>query len=127
MFSFQHSRRSYQGLTLPEIIISILILSFLGAVIYATVSQSLRLWQRATEERPEFDIDLFVEKLKTDLRNAYTSNARSFSGEEATLEFDVLDAYTSLQWPRRVFYFFDEKNQFLRRGMVGFDQVLLPS
>ena len=79
-----------KGFTLIEMLVSILILSFLVGVIYATLSQGLRIWHKAVEDRPEWKLDIFFEKITTELQNVFAYVPPPLVGDSRSLQFYLL-------------------------------------
>lgn len=74
-----------KGFTLVEMIVAIVIAASLGAVIYTTFAQGVRLWTRAAKDRGEWKVDLWVEKMTGELRNAFQDPRWVFKGGRTEL------------------------------------------
>jgi len=80
------------GFTFIEILIAVLMISILATAVYATFAQGLKLWQRAGQEQPALEMELFLEKVISDLRNALLYDSSAFSGDGRFLQFYRLAA-----------------------------------
>lgn len=122
--------RNQKGFTVVEMIVSVLILSFLGAVLYTTFSQGLKLWYESVRDRPEMDIDLFIEELTADLRNAVSLKEAPLRGTPLSVEFLTRDrkriGEKEVDTPARAIYFFDAKTQVIAATKVPYENVLYP-
>lgn len=129
-------KKSVKGFTLVEILIAVLITSFLGAVIFSVFSQGVRLWDRAYQQRSNFDIYYFVEKLNTDLQNSFIFSNDDFIGKPNSMEFYSLapDQHFKSDLPVKVQYSLQGSSvnrqelsyeKVLAGNKQGFSQVLL--
>ncbi len=80
-----------QGFSLIEMIVALVITAFLSGAIYTTFSQGLRLWNRGSKDRSEWKTHLFLEKFKTELRNAFMDPKWSFQGNKNGLILATID------------------------------------
>ena len=122
-----------KGFTLLELLIAVFITSFLGFAIYTVFSQGLRLWSRASKERPEVGVNLFLEKLSSDLRNSLLYSANPLIGTSDSIQFYTLgesqlrskipENQHRLQ-PKRVMYLFDRNKTFINRIQLNYDDLL---
>ena len=78
------------GFTLIEMLIVTAMLSIVSLVVYATLNNGIKIWQRINQEIPVEDMDIFFEKFASDLRNSLKITGITFSGEEDGFEFATL-------------------------------------
>ncbi len=114
-----------RGFTLVELIIAVTITVTLGAAIYTCFAQGVRLWTRASRDRGEWKVDLWVEKMTTDLRNAVRDPQWSFKGTSKELSFATLvpGEYGSLT-PAYFQYAFDPRIGKLLLRQYSFEEFL---
>lgn len=73
-----------------EILITVLIVSFIGGVIYSAFSQGVRIWHLAGRNTAELNLDVFFEKITTEVHNAFLVSPSVFSGEADSVAFHSL-------------------------------------
>ncbi|MBI3306476.1 MAG: hypothetical protein HYZ84_01530 [Candidatus Omnitrophica bacterium] len=119
-----------------EVIVTAVIVSFLGTIIYTTFLGGNRIWRYAMMGSAESEIDYFLEKLTVDLRNAFPFTANILVGAPASLQFytripagekSVLWGKVPLQQPVRVRYHFEQDSHEVQRTQETYQQMLLPS
>jgi len=123
-------KRKPFGFTLIEMLIAMTIVSFLGAVVYNTFSQGLKIWHRASQEKPEIDVEIFFEKLSRDFGNAFTYKDIEIQGQSASVTFFSMASgidSASKQLPVRLRYIWDQKKGTVNRVEESYQQVLYPS
>lgn len=121
-----------KGFTLVELIIATTILFFLGFSIYQVFSQGVRLWNRASKNRPETEISLFFEKLASDLRNSVKLSGQEFIGSSNGLSFYALglqDIYHNAKTervaqPLWIRYEFNRDRTEIQRSQSGYYAIL---
>lgn len=116
-----------KGFTLVELIIVVVITVTLSAAIYTSFAQGVRLWTRAAKDRGEWKVDLWVEKLTGDLRNAIRDPQWSFKGTSQELSFAALipGEHDSMA-PSYFRYTFDPRAGQLLLGRYAFEEFLMP-
>lgn len=127
-------KNNLKGFTLVEMIVSMVIVSFLSGVIYVTFLQGTRLWRYSMRERPEWQMDLFFDKLSGQLRNAFPCKAPPLQGSESSLEFCTMGprretgktGEQTVRLPMGVRYFFDASKKTLFMTPEIYQQVLHP-
>ncbi len=128
------NRRSERGLTLIEVMVSAVIVSVMAGAVYMALAQGLRVWRRAVEEKPELKMDLFFDRIQSDLRNAFSYNAGSFAGTENAMQFLTLcqspwrenRPSAVLQIPAKVRYYYDPDTASIYREQIRYEKVLYP-
>ena len=128
------NRRNERGLSLVEVLLAAVMISVMAGAVYVTLSQGIRLWRRAVEEKPELKMDLFYDRIQSDLRNAFSYESGHFGGGETGLEFLTLcpipweDGKTSggTAVPARVRYFFNPETASIYREQIRYEKVLHP-
>jgi len=115
-----------RGFTLVELIIAVMITVTLGAAIYTCFAQGVRLWTRASRDRGEWKVDLWVERMTTDLRNAVRDPQWGFKGTPKELSFATLvpGEYGSLA-PAYFHYAFDRGIGQLLLKQYSFEEFLM--
>lgn len=130
------SSRLERGITLIEGIIAVVIVSFLGAVIYMTFFQGNRIWRYALAGSAESDADYFLEKLTVDLRNAFPYRSNMLVGAPASLQFytrmpdgqkPVTPDTPLIQQPIRVRYHFDQDLRKVIRTQESYQKIIFPA
>lgn len=116
-----------------EVMVSMVIVSFLSGVLYVTFLQGSKLWRYSMRERSEWQIDLFFDKLSSQLRNAFPCKAPPLQGSENALEFCTLGPRQEIgktagevRLPMGVRYFFDAAKRTLFMTPETYQQVLYP-
>lgn len=117
-----------------EMVVSMIIISFLSVVIYMTFLQGTKLWRYAMQERPEWQIDIFFDRLSSQLRNAFACKSPPLQGSEDSLEFCTLgprrdigkQGKQTVRLPMGVRYFFDASKRTLFMTPENYEQILYP-
>ena len=120
-----------KGFTLVEMIVAIVIAASLGLTVYTTFAQGVRLWTRASKDRGEWKVDLWVEKMIADLRNAFQDPKWPLKGTRTELFFAALVHGSSRKGPE-VFpayfrYAFDPNVKAVASQKYAFEDVLASS
>jgi len=79
-----------RGLTLVEIILAASIISILSLVLYHTVVNGLKVWERAHRFVIEEDLVIFFDQISQELRNSFSFSQISFEGRTASLSFPTV-------------------------------------
>ena len=123
-------RAKPSGFSFVEILVAVAIISFLGLAIYNTFSQGLRIWHRVRVQNPEMDIELFMERLTADLRNAVKFTSDPFKGRREGMEFYTMDfseirkGSDPYREPVEVKYVYDSKTKSIGKGEKGYREML---
>ncbi|MCM8774736.1 MAG: type II secretion system protein GspJ [Candidatus Omnitrophica bacterium] len=116
-----------------EILVAVLIISFLAGVLYTTFSHGMDVWRRAVRGFPESDMDIFFDKVSTDLRNAFAFLPKSLMGTTHSVQFytlvpsgdfTVTIVKEPMQEPARVRYDFDRDHKAIWRRQERYPQIL---
>ncbi len=118
-----------EGFTLMEVLVSLVIISFLAGAMYTTFSQGLKLWRYAMMPRPEWEMDLFMEKFGRDLRSAFIFRPGSFKGQADLLEFSTLSSRVqtsggSFQIPVQTRYYFTSSENAVYAEKTDYPRML---
>ena len=109
-------------------IVVIVITASLGAAIYATLSQGVRLWTRASRDRGEWKVDLWGEKLTEGLRNAFRDPHWAMKGTQTEFFFSTLGQEEGRAFVQPVpvyfHYIFDPKTGTVVSHKYVFEEVL---
>jgi len=128
--------RKKAGFSLIELMIAALILSFLGGVIYALLSQGIEIWHRSITPKPSFEIDLFLEKLESELRNISSyDQAGSLVGEKDRIEFFLMANQATLSRAQfggnggivKVSYRYDPYQHGIQKTVFSYADLLMQS
>ncbi|MBI4549798.1 MAG: prepilin-type N-terminal cleavage/methylation domain-containing protein [Candidatus Omnitrophica bacterium] len=121
------------GTTLLELLVASVILTVVAAAIYTVLSQSARLWSRASRPRPQWEIDLVLEKISSELRNAFAFEETGLEGGSDFVEFftvapavDRAFGEAPVRVPVKVRYYYDPARRAVCRRQTGYRQVLYP-
>ncbi len=126
--------RNNKGFSLVEVLITVVIISFIGGVLYSTLSQGLKLWSRANQSTPELDVEIFFEKMGNDMRNAFVFNNKPFQGDSDSVEFGSLQKRIGRAQNQSFFqgapaflkYYYDARTKAVLRDVEEYQQLLKP-
>lgn len=114
-----------------ELLVAIVVSSFLILAVYATFSQGVGIWRRAMTSFPKSEVDIAVEKMKQDLRNAYPYRPDMMSGGPTWMQFYALrlqdqppGASDPIGEPIRIHYHWDSIQGDLVRTEEGYERLL---
>lgn len=114
-----------RGFTFVEIIVVTVIAATLGAALYATFSQGVRLWGRVVKDRGEWKADVWLEKMTGELRNTFHDPQWRFKGTKTELFFSSLDRMNTEKAqgtsPVYVRYTYDPKKKSLISQVFPFE------
>lgn len=123
----------HKGFSLVEIIVVLVISASLGAVIYTTLAQGIRLWERSAKDRGEWKVALLAEKVTEEIRNAFQDPKWIFQGTEygfhiATVGLNnttgkVNDSKSRILYLR---YLFNMSKGTINVQRYGFEEVFSP-
>lgn len=115
-----------KGFTLVEMIVAVVIAASLGTAVYATFAQGVRLWTRTSVDRGEWKVDLWVEKMTGDLRNAFRDPQWAFKGSKTEISFATLAAGRGMKAaPEYFHYAFDPQSQTVMEQKYSFENILM--
>jgi len=117
-----------KGFTLVEMIVAIVIAASLGTAVYTTLAQGVRLWTRTAKDRGEWKVDLWVEKMTGDLRNAFRDPQWPLKGTRTELFFATLAHEAGHEgtegFPAYFRYAFDSTAKAVESQRYAFENVL---
>ena len=121
------------GFSLVEMIAVLVITASLGAVLYTTFAQGVRLWGRSAKDRGEWKVALFVEKMTGEIRNAFRDPQWVFQGNKNELNFATLsfegkrgERQGSRLLPLYLHYLFDPASKTVSVQRYNFEDVFSP-
>jgi hypothetical protein len=105
-------------------VVALAITAFLSAAVYTSFSQGLRLWSRGSRDRSDWKIQLFLEKLTTELKNAFMDSRWNFQGNKNGLGLATL-AYEGASKDKPVYlrYRYDPASKVLGFQKNSFEEV----
>lgn len=115
-----------------EMLVSMVILSFLGGVIYVTFSQGLKIWNAAVKENAPWKRELFFEEFKSELRNAYVGGDPGLEGRSDSFEFYTFGRERRgaegkiREVPVKIRYVFDSAQKAVNKEKIPYEYVLNP-
>ena len=126
-------RRS--GFTLIEILLVISLLAMIGAAVYRSFSNGLKVWDHSRKLIIEEDIAIFFEKFSDDLHNSFAYSRIPFEGREDHLKFATIvtakaDAKLKMEEGAllsrigQVEYYFDPGQRILYKRQANYGQAL---
>ena len=118
-----------KGFTLVEMIVAIVIAASLGMAVYTTFAQGVRIWTRTAKDRGEWKVDLWMDKVTEDLRNAFWDSKWPLKGTRTELFFTTLFHGGGGTFPGGVpayfRYAFDPKAKDVMSQRYAFEDVLM--
>ena len=78
------------GFTLIEILMVTALLSVIGLSLFSVFNSGISVWQRLTQEVIAEDVNLFFEKISSDLQSTFLFSEISFQGKEDEISFPVI-------------------------------------
>lgn len=99
---------------------------------YTTFSQGLKLWRYAITPRPDWEMDLFMEKFGRDLRSSFAFEPVSFKGKGDHAQFFTLLSKRPVsgeisQIPVQVRYFFNPTENTVYTEEINYPRMLRES
>jgi len=127
--------RLKSGFTLLEVLIVVVLVSFLGGVIYSVFFQGVRIWNLTGQEGSDLNYSIFSERIAMDLRSLFNA-AGQFNGNADSVQFTALRSKTSSSAkvsevvfiPRIIKYYYDvsQKRINMTEQDFGIGQGSLP-
>lgn len=124
-------KKSEAGLTLVEMIVALLIVSFLGGALYVTFSQGLKAWQMVKRGLPGEQSGFFIEKMTSEIRNAFVYRKESILGDKKQFYFyaPVLrkgkgELENGVRVPARIRYYFDASKKAVCQDTDFYEKIL---
>jgi len=120
------------GFTLVELLVSMVIVSFLGGAVFVTFSQGVKLWQSAVREGTQGEEAFFFESLRSELRNAFLYGKTALNGQADVLEFhtmltrlgDGVSGVPPAQVPAWVRYRYLSSQKIIQKEILFYEKML---
>lgn len=116
-----------KGFTLVELLLVTVLLSVIGAAVYAAFSSGVNLWQRINAEMRVEDINLFFDKVARDLRSTFYFTAIRLQGTASRISFPAVVSLRTeegvKQQPGQISYQFNTQYRRLERKEADYSQV----
>jgi prepilin-type N-terminal cleavage/methylation domain-containing protein len=117
-----------KGFTLIEMLIVLVMLSLIGLAIFTTLSSGIRIWQRLNQRVGQEDVNIFFERIASELRNTFEFDTIKFQGEEDRVTFvTFVTTPGSIQAQEtgigEVSYFYDKPNRQLNKQVRNYSQI----
>lgn len=123
--------RYQEGFTFIEMIVGLVIISFIGAAIYGILSHGLALWRISTKSLSFNEGELLAEKMTDELRNSAPIVFRPLTGDGQSVQFCLLSHGGSknvtpetLRQPLRVRYHYDSQGRKIIRTQENYQRIL---
>ena len=119
------------GFTFIELLVAMVIVSFIGGAIFVTFSQGVRVWRAAVREGGYDKQEFFFEELKSELRNAFFYGKSSINGQNQMIEFYTLVPRISskkkaIQIPAQIRYRFMPALKLIQKETTFYEKMLNP-
>lgn len=87
---FSRRTNARRGFTLVEVLISTGLMVVVGLAVYASFNSGIKIWKRVV--RPDIieDVNIFLEKLRSDLKNSVLYQGIEFVGQPDSIHFATL-------------------------------------
>ncbi|MCM8780610.1 MAG: prepilin-type N-terminal cleavage/methylation domain-containing protein [Candidatus Omnitrophica bacterium] len=117
--------KSKFAITLIELLIVVMLIGILSLVAYATFSSGVRIWQRFNQPIPEEDVNIFFDRLNSDLRNSFRFKDIAFVGRQDRFEFPTLVTSPRLGYKSvgKVIYVYNTDSEALIREQKDFSHI----
>ena len=119
--SFKH------GFTLIELVLVTAILGVIGMAVYGTFANGISIWKKVTEDSVTEDINLFFEKISSDLRNSFKLTGIRFKGEKTKVSFPLKIRYSGdddiENTIGQITYYIDKRKRALIRKEANYSEV----
>lgn len=108
------------------------IVSFLGAAIYVTFAQGIRIWQSAVKQSLKGQEEFFFEEIKSELRNSFLYKISALNGQSQMIEFNTLakdlrgskQGAKTLNVPARIRYRFNSDKKLIQKEITFYEKML---
>lgn len=116
------------GFTLAELLVASVIMSIIAGAVYVSFSSGIRIWNRVNQRIKQEHINIFMEKITSDLKNTFRFSQISFEGTEDSLKFatlvNVYELESEPRWPIvEVSYFLNKETNTVNRQIKNFSQI----
>lgn len=118
-------RGKRRGFTLAETLVVSCIIAVIALAVYGVLRSGLKAWQRASQEMPEEDMCLFLDKFASDLRNSFIYGPLACAGTRERFECATLvdSARLGIRVVGKVAYAYDPVSETLRRERYDYPAV----
>jgi len=118
-------RKNNSGFTLIELLIVAVMLAVVSFAIYATLNSGLKIWQRVNRLTLEEDVDIFFERVTSDVRNGLKYTGINFLGRADEFELPTLVISKKLQSRTigKVKYTYDGGKKEAARSQMDFSDI----
>jgi len=103
------------------------ILAVIGMAVYGTFANGISIWQKVTEDSAAEDINLFFEKISSDLRNSFKLTSIRFKGEKTKVSFPSKIKYRNDDGIEntigQITYYIDRRKGALIRNEANYSEV----
>lgn len=76
--------------TIVEMTLVVSLMAMVGLAVYQSITNGLKVWQRAGKMSYEEDLAVFFDKLSTDIHNTFVFAKLPFQGKESVLSFPTI-------------------------------------
>lgn len=129
MYIIDRLKRRKTGFTFIEIVFVVSLVAVVSFAVYSVFSQGINIWQRLAQEAKTDEINIFCERISTELRNSFLFTGIDFTGTEYSISFPglVLSRLSSGESQEmtvgRINYSFDIQDKVLNRRQSDYSQV----
>ena len=115
-------------MTLLEVLITASLFVVVGLAVFSAVNNGIKIWQRLSKTYVEEDVNIFLEKISTDLRNSFKYKNIDFVGNEENVKFATLVASRSdlpglKKGPGQVVYSFNPKEKKITKQEMSLHNI----
>ena len=118
--------RKNKAFTFIEIIIVTLMLAFISLGMYGLLNNGINIWKRVNQGSSLEDLNLFLERFTSDVRNVAVTGNIKFQGHKESLELPTLFASPRLGniiTPGKVAYSYDRQSGTLNRLQLDYSEL----
>ena len=115
-------------LTLLEALITASLFVVVGLAVYSAANNGIKIWQRLNKTYIEEDVNIFLEKFSTDLRNSFKYKDIDFTGDKESVRFASLVVSRSnlpglKKGPGQVVYSFNPKEKKITKQEMSLHDI----
>jgi prepilin-type N-terminal cleavage/methylation domain-containing protein len=120
--------RSLKGFTLLEMLIVMVLVSLVGLVIFSTLNNGIKIWQRLNQIVEQEDINIFFERLTQEMCNTFEFALIGFRGARDKFTFAALVTSKNLGCVQtgtvgEIVYVYDESSKRLTKEERDYSQI----
>jgi prepilin-type N-terminal cleavage/methylation domain-containing protein len=117
--------RKNKAFTLVEMLIVTAMLAVISLAVYATLNNGIKIWQKVNQEIPSEGIDIFFEKITSDLRNSLKFSDINFWGIEDAFGFATLvnSRKLGIRTVGGIKYIYHSNSGTLTRGLLDYSDM----